>query len=94
MQKPNKFWLYRFECIFGLCVFVSTFVAAVLTKNVVWIVLIGWPISLAGSFHLIRLKCPSCGNKVMRRRVGPFYLSRILYPRTCNQCEFDLTKIT
>lgn len=89
---PSRFIVYRIESILMYIVFVGAFATAIQTGNVAWFVL-GGILSGIGTFHLSRLKCPKCGDLIMRRRFKYFYLQRLNIPKKCDTCGSDLSKM-
>lgn len=89
---PIRFIIYRIESFALLLLFVGAFVMTVQTGNVEWFIL-GWIPVAVGMFHLNRLKCPNCGNQVMRKKSKYVYIPRQFFPKKCDKCDFDFTKM-
>jgi hypothetical protein len=88
----SKFFLYRIESFVLLILFIGAFVLTICSGNVVWFVM-SWFVSGVGAFQLSRLRCPKCGEPIMRRKFRYFYLPRQFFPKKCGSCDFDLTKM-
>ncbi len=89
---PSKFFLYRVEAAVLLSLFVGAFAATIYSGSVGWFIII-WVVTGIGAVHLNRLRCPTCGERVMRRRTKYFYVGRLFFLKKCSKCGFDLTQL-
>jgi hypothetical protein len=87
-----RFLVLRIEAILLSLIFIGAFTAAIYSGDASWFAII-WIVTGIGIFHLNRLKCPRCKEKIMRRRTKYFYVGRIFFPKKCDKCGFDLTTL-
>ena len=78
----NKIARYRIEFFLGYLLFFSSFIAAIYTGNVAWVV-IGWISSAVLQIHLFRLRCPTCHKRLLGPTNKKLGLAILTFPKKC-----------
>lgn len=88
VNNKRIFLIYKIESMFLLALFVGTFVFAVSSQQVGWIV-VGWLASAIMHLHLRRVRCPYCNLPAMRRSAPKIFQSKwfTIFPNKCGACN-------